>query len=338
LPKRVLVTGGAGFIGANLARRLLGRGEEVVLFDNLSRAGTPRNLEWLNHQPNAARLEFRHADIRDRAALRDAAAGCSTIVHLAGQVAVTRSLADPVADFEANATGALNVLEVARWSAERPLVLYASTNKVYGDLSREALREEETRWVLAKRPFGIDEEQPIALHSPYACSKGCGDLYALDYHRSFGVRTVVVRQSCIYGPRQMGVEDQGWVVWMARQVLRGETVRVYGDGKQVRDLLHIDDLLDVYDAIEGAGERAWGEAYNVGGGPGNTLSIWRELAPWLERRFGVEARAEHHPARSGDQRVFVSDVRKAGRDLGWRPRIGLEEGLNALVGWLRDER
>ena len=337
--RRVLVTGGAGFIGANLADRLLADGVEVRLLDDLSRPGTQANTAWLTARHGAEALGLVQADIRDAAAVVAAVDGCDVVFHLAGQTAVTTSILDPRRDFEVNALGTLNVLEAARHQPTAPIVVFSSTNKVYGDLADEPLVELETRWSFAERPEGIDEGQPLDLLSPYGCSNGCADQYVLDYHRTFGVPGVVLRQSCIYGERQLGAEDQGWVAWLVIAAVLGRPITVFGDGKQVRDLLHVDDLVDAYLAVVANIDAAAGHAYNIGGGPRNTLSVWAEFAPLLRQRLeGDLPSVRHEPARPGDQRAFWCALGAAERDLGWSPRIGVDEGLDRLVRWVLEER
>ncbi|MGH7858513.1 MAG: GDP-mannose 4,6-dehydratase [Candidatus Binatia bacterium] len=334
---RFLVTGGAGFIGCNYVHRLLSRGERAVVYDDLSRAGVRANLDWLAAE-HASALEVIAGDVCDLDGVRRAARDADVIVHLAGQTAVTTSVADPLADFRANALGALNVLEAARAAAREPIVLYASTNKVYGGMEVLGVVEQETRYAYRDLPFGIAESQPLDFHSPYGCSKGAADQYVRDYHRIYGVRTVVFRQSCIYGPRQMGCEDQGWLAWFMIAALAGRPLTVYGDGKQARDVLYVEDLLDAYDAAITHVERAAGQVYNVGGGPDRILSVWAEFAPALERLLGRRLEARRADWRPGDQRVYVSDVRKAKRDLGWAPKVSVEEGLTRLLAWIEANR
>ncbi len=335
---RYLVTGGAGFIGSNYVRRLLARGDEVIVYDNLSRYGAEGNLAWLRELFGASAFTFVEGDLRDAALLTSVADTCDVIVHLAGQVAVTTSVAHPRADFEANALGTFNVLEAARLSSTRrshpPIVLYASTNKVYGGMEGVAVIEEATRYAYRDYPQGISERFPLDFHSPYGCSKGAGDQYVRDYARIYGLPTVVFRQSCIYGPRQFGIEDQGWVAWFVIAAVTGRPLTIYGDGKQVRDLLFVEDLLDVYDAAIAHIDRAAGEVFNVGGGPKNQLSVWAEFRPLLEELVGHEIPVTYGPWRPGDQRIYVSDIRKAETLLGWRPKVGVEEGIRRLHAWV----
>jgi len=333
--RSVLITGGAGFIGASYARRRLAAGDRVIVLDNLSRAGSEHNLEWLRTEDRAAALEVVIGDIRDRPLVAEAARDADAIVHLAAQVSVMASLRDPVEDFEVNAGGTLNVLEAARRSPRRPALLYASTNKVYGDLTRHPVTESSTRYLLQGHAGGVSEDEPLDLRTPYACSKGAGDVYTQDAWSSFGVPTVVLRQSCIYGPRQLGCEEQGWATWLIAAAVCGRDITIFGDGKQVRDLLWIDDLLDCYDrALERIDEIA-GRVLNVGGGPDFSLSVWSELAPLLARHVSPLPGVSFRAWRPSDQRVYVSDTRRAQKALGWRPAISPEEGVRRLVGWAR---
>lgn len=330
----VFITGGAGFIGSNLAARLLREGFEVRILDDLSRTGSERNLAWL--RALGGRLRFAQADINDSEALAELARGAAHIYHLAGQVAVTTSVADPVADFHANARGTLSLLEAVRAHAPGAALLYASTNKVYGALGAARVELHEGRYRLAEYPLGIPETFPLDFHSPYGCSKGAGEQYVRDYHRIYGLRTIVFRQSCVYGPRQFGVSDQGWLAWFVMAALRGEAVQICGDGRQVRDVLYIDDLLDAYDAAAARADECAGEVFNAGGGPENTLAIWEDVAPLLERLAGRRPEARFTPWRPGDQRVYVSDTRKIQAALGWRPQVSAAEGLARLAAWARE--
>jgi CDP-paratose 2-epimerase len=337
-PRPCLVTGGAGFIGCNLSDRLVTAGWDVTVLDDLSRPGSERNLARLRRDGDDA-VRFVQADIRDPERVLAASAGVDVVFHLAGQTAVTTSIADPRADFESNAVGTLNVLEAARRSSRQPTVVYASTNKVYGSLAHVPVSEGETRYRFLDLPLGIDERQPLDPQSPYACSKAAGDQYTLDYSRTYGLRTVVFRQSCIYGPRQLGSEEQGWVAWLASSVALGREPTIFGSGKQLRDLLHVDDLVDAYLLAVERIDAVAGNAYNVGGGPERTLSVWAELGPLLASIIGRPVPDPRRArARPGDQRVFVSDVRRAAADLGWHPRTGVREGVEQLVASLLAER
>lgn len=335
---RYLITGGAGFIGTNYVTRLLARGETVVLFDNLSRRGAARNLAWLRDTWGPDAFTFIRGDVRDAELLVASARDADVIVHLASQVAVTTSVQDPRTDFECNALGTFNVLEAARLSGRAPLVLYASTNKVYGGMEELRVEELETRYAYRDYPHGIPETYPLDFHSPYGCSKGAGDQYVRDYARIYGLPTVVFRQSCIYGPHQFGMEDQGWVAWFIIAALLGRPITIYGNGKQVRDVLFVEDLLNAYDAAIARSDRAAGQVYNVGGGPAQQLAVWSEFGPLLEALLGRQIPVTWGEWRPGDQRIYVSDVRKAAQDLGWQPQVGVEEGITRLFAWVSANR
>lgn len=334
MSKNYLVTGGAGFIGSNYVQRLLARGENVLIYDNLSRAGAARNIAWLEGLFGKKGFRLVVGDVVDSRRLTEAAREADVIVHLAGQVAVTTSVTNPRDDFEANALGTFNALEAARASGGKPVFLYASTNKVYGGMEEVALAEEPTRWRYASLPHGCPESQPLDFHSPYGCSKGAGDQYVRDYARIYGLPTVVMRQSCIYGPRQFGIEDQGWVAWFIIAAVMGKPITLYGDGKQVRDVLHVDDLLNAYDAAIENIDVAAGQVYNIGGGPANVMSVWAEFGPLLETLLGHRLEVARGDWRPGDQRVFYADIRKAERELGWKPKIGVQEGVKRLFEWV----
>jgi CDP-paratose 2-epimerase len=304
-----------------------------VVYDDLSRPQVEANLEWLRERHGKSAVELVVADVGDRVAMSRAVARADVVVHLAAQTAVTTSVIDPRADFQNNAGGTLNVLEAVRASKTPPIVLYASTNKVYGPMADMPIVERKTRYAYQEPIVAIGETQPLDFYSPYGCSKGAGDQYVHDYARIYGLRTVVFRQSCIYGPRQMGVEDQGWLAWFIIAALTERPIHIYGDGKQVRDVLFVDDLLDVYDAAVANIERAAGQVYNIGGGPELTLSVWIEFSNSLERLFGRPVKAAFSDWRPGDQRIYVSDNRKAGRDLGWSPKVGVAAGLKLLHDW-----
>jgi CDP-paratose 2-epimerase len=328
------ITGGAGFIGSNYVYRLLERGEKVTIYDNLSRAGAPRNLKWLQDKFGAKAFNLVNGDVRDAGQLVISAREADIIVHLAGQVAVTTSVIKPREDFEINATGTFNVLEAARLNERNPVFLYSSTNKVYGGMDDVPVIEKELRWEYENLPFGAPETQPLDFHSPYGCSKGAGDQYVRDYARIYGLRSVVLRQSCIYGPRQFGVEDQGWVAWMIIAAQTGRPITIYGDGKQIRDLLHVYDLLDAYDAVIRQIDSIPGEVFNLGGGSENTMSIWTEFGPQLEKLLGGSIPVARGDWRPGDQKVFVADTRKAQRLLGWKPKYNVEKGIQQLFEWV----
>ena len=338
MSRNYLVTGGAGFIGSNYVHRLLKRGEKVTIYDNFSRAGAPRNLEWLKQTYGGNSFSVIVGDVREAAKITEAASGSDVIVHLAGQVAVTTSVTNPRDDFEANALGTFNVLEAARASGRDPIVTYASTNKVYGGMEDVEIMEDATRWRYTDLVNGCPETQPLDFHSPYGCSKGTGDQYVRDYARIYGLRSVVFRQSCIYGPRQFGIEDQGWVAWFVIAAVTGQPITIYGDGKQVRDVLHVDDLLNGYDAAIDNIDVTAGQVFNMGGGPQNVLSVWAEFGPMLERLVEHKIEIERGDWRPGDQRVFYADVGKAARELGWSPKIGVEQGIKMLFDWVKTNK
>lgn len=335
-PRNVLITGGAGFVGVNLAGRMIDAGDNVTIFDDLSRRGAEQNLAWLRDK-HREDFRFIRGDVRDATAIADASKGAQVVCHLAAQTAVTTSVTDPRSDFEVNALGTFNALEAARLEGDDAVFLYASTNKVYGGMQDVEVVEQKTRYDYKGLPRGVAEDQPLDFYSPYGCSKGAADQYVHDYHRIYGLRTVVFRQSCIYGPRQMGVEDQGWVAWFVIAALLGRPITIYGDGKQVRDLLYIDDLVRAYRlAVENI-ETTAGQVYNLGGGASNTISVWSEFQPLLARllnRPGLAA--PFGDWRAGDQKVFFCDTRKAKRDFGWTPEVGVEDGVGRLVTWVRE--
>ena len=330
---KALITGGAGFIGSNLAHRLIIQGHEVVVYDDLSRQGASKNVDWLRSQ-HGDRWTLLKADIRVLEALSQAVAGVDVIYHFASQVAVTTSVQAPRHDFEVNALGTFNVLEAARLSGRQPIVLYSSTNKVYGGMEDVVVVEGSNDYEYRDYPYGIPETYPLDFHSPYGCSKGAGDQYVRDYARIYDLPTVVFRQSCIYGPRQFGVEDQGWVAWFLIAAVTGRPITIYGDGKQVRDVLWVDDLLDLYDRALERIDVAAGQVYSVGGGPENTLAVWQELGPMLQTLLGREIEVARDDWRPGDQRIFVADIRKAERELGWRPATGKDDGVRQLYDWV----
>jgi CDP-paratose 2-epimerase len=336
--RQALITGGAGFIGVNLANRLLDAGDRVTVFDNLSRRGADKNLEWLRSL-HGEDVRFIEGDICDDAELERAMRGVQVVYHLAAQTAVTTSVTDPRSDFQINAVGTFNVLEAARHYGDKPILVFASTNKVYGEAEDVPVAEGSSRYMYRDLKGGMSEEQPLDFHSPYGCSKGAADQYVRDYYRIYGLRTVVFRQSCIYGPRQMGVEDQGWVAWFVIAALLGKKLTIYGDGKQVRDLLYIDDLVSGYQQAVEHIEKTAGQVYNMGGGPENTISVWREFQPMLSRLIGHPAPApDFGDWRPGDQKVFYCDTSKALLDFGWRPKTSVEQGVGNLVEWVAANR
>jgi CDP-paratose 2-epimerase len=338
MARHYLVTGGAGFIGSNYVHRLIRRGKKVTIFDNLSRAGAPRNVAWLEETLGRDAFRLIVGDLRSAEAIAEATRNADIIVHLAGQVAVTTSITNPREDFEANALGTFNALEAARLSGRDPIFIYASTNKVYGGMEDVELVEEPTRWRYKNLMHGCPETQPLDFHSPYGNSKGAGDQYTRDYARIYGLRSVVFRQSCIYGPRQFGIEDQGWLAWFVIAAVTGRPITIYGDGKQVRDVLYVDDLLDVYDAAIEKIDVAAGKVYNMGGGPENVTSVWMEFGPMLEKLLDKPIEVSRRDWRPGDQRVFYADIRKAERELGWKPKVGVEKGIRMLFEWVQKNR
>lgn len=332
-----LITGGAGFIGSNIADHYLAAGHGVTIYDNFSRSGSEVNLRWLQerHRGGLAviRGDLRQPDLR----LAEAVERADVVFHFAAQVAVTLSVTDPRHDFETNALGTFNLLEAVRLSKRRPIVLYSSTNKVYGKMADVPIEQRTGRYAYSDLPYGVSEAQPLDFYSPYGCSKGTGDQYVIDYGRIYGLRTVVFRQSCIYGPRQFGMEDQGWVAWFAIQALRGMPVTIYGDGRQVRDVLYMTDLASAYDAAIARIDHTAGRAYNIGGGPQYTLSLL-ELLDMLESRFGRRPSYSFADWRPGDQLVYVSDIRRAEAEFGWRPQVDAETGVGQLIEWLQANR
>jgi len=333
--KHVLITGGCGFIGTNLAARLLSRGYTVTVLDNLSRPGSEINRDWLLGLPQRHRLRIIEGDVRQLDVVENVVRDADAIFHLAAQVAVTTSVDKPREDFEVNALGTLNVLEAARLSNRCPLVVYTSTNKVYGSMEDVQIVEHPTRYAYLDLPFGISEERPLDFHSPYGCSKGCADQYVRDYSRIYGLPTVVFRMSCIYGPHQFGNEDQGWVAHFAISALNQQPIVIYGDGKQVRDVLFIDDLLDAFCRVLELGDQLSGTVFNIGGGPDNTISIWCEFSALLRDMIGYSIPVTYRDWRPGDQKVYISDIRKAKRVLGWQPKTSVVDGVKQTVEWLR---
>lgn len=335
---KYLITGGAGFIGSNYADFLLTKGAKVTIFDNLSRRGADKNLAWLRESHGADSFDLIIGDVREPGALAEAVQYADVVAHLAGQVAVTSSVSDPRTDFEINALGTFNVLEAIRLSSRKPFVIYSSTNKVYGEMTEHKLLRDKTRYRYAKLSHGLPETQQLDFHSPYGCSKGTAEQYVRDYSRIYGIPSVVMRQSCIYGPRQFGIEDQGWLAWFVIAAVMGKPITIYGDGKQVRDMLHVRDLIAAYEAAIARRKKVTGQIYNVGGGPDFTLSIWAECGPMLEKMIGRKIPVSRGAVRPGDQAVYISDIRKAKTELGWAPKIGVEDGARELVEWVQQHK
>jgi len=331
--RSVVIFGGAGFIGSNLAHHLLRETKaKVHVFDNLSRPGSRHNLEWLQKAANdSGRLKITIGDVRNCTLVERAVRHATEIYHLAAQVAVTNSIDDPRLDFEVNAGGTLNILEAARRAGHRPFILYTSTNKVYGSLSGQSLIAYRRYYRLAPQD-SVTEEQPLNFHSPYGCSKGAADQYVRDYARIYGLPTVVLRMSCIAGTRQFGTEDQGWVAHFIYSALQGEPVTIYGDGRQTRDVLWVDDLIDAMNAVRENLPRTAGEVFNVGGGSANTTSLL-ELIDQIEASLRIKIEYNFAKARPGDQMFYVTNHDKLTRMTGWAPRTPLPETVEQIARW-----
>jgi CDP-paratose 2-epimerase len=333
--KPVLVTGGCGFIGCNIADRLAARGDRVIVLDNLTRSGVRENAQWLKSR-HGDQINIVVADIRDPIPVIDTVREAGAVIHLAAQVAVTDSVADPAADFEINARGTLNILEAVRLHNAAAPLLFASTNKVYGRLidDSQIVREgQRCRPASAELAGGISENAPLDFYSPYGCSKGTADQYVRDYARVFGLQTVVMRMSCIYGPRQFGTEDQGWIAHFLLSALRGDPLTIYGDGYQVRDALHVADAADAWLAALDHIALVRGRVFNLGGGPSNSVSL-RELIDLIRKLTGNQIACSFADWRPGDQPWYVTDTRALFTALGWKPNVALPEGLGSLHGWL----
>jgi CDP-paratose 2-epimerase len=337
MKRTTLITGGAGFVGTNMADRLLSEGRHVVILDDLSRPGVDANLRRLSDAHPGSRLRVEIGDVRDPAVVRRALVGAETVFHFAAQVAVTTSVSDPVHDFQVNLLGTLNVLEEIRRLIDPPTLLFTSTNKVYGDLCDVALERRDDRWEptnASLRRRGVGESRPLAFCSPYGCSKGGADQYVLDYAKSYDLPTLVFRMSCIYGEHQCGSEDQGWVAHFLLRAMRRETVTLFGDGRQVRDILHVSDLLDAMLTAVARIDQLAGSAFNMGGGSSNTVSLL-EILDLIAALEGRRPRVEFGPARIGDQRWYVSDSSAFRNATGWAPRVTVDEGVGQLHAWLR---
>jgi CDP-paratose 2-epimerase len=333
--KYAVITGGAGFIGSNLADRLLSQGERVLVYDNLSRRGSEINLDWLAKK-HGERLRYAQNDVRNLSALRAAVRDASSIFHFAAQVAVTDSIVDPASDFEVNAIGTLNVLEAARELAQPPRILFTSTNKVYGAMPGLALVKGSDGYRPASDELqrsGIGEDCPLDFCSPYGCSKGAADQYMLDYARTFGLPTTVFRMSCIYGPRQFGTEDQGWLAHFLICALKQQTITVYGDGWQVRDVLFVDDLIDALLLAREKVDETQANAFNIGGGPANVLSL-RKLIDYMRQLYAGPFYVTFNDWRQADQRYYVSDTSKFHAATGWKAKVGVQDGVQRLFQWL----
>ena len=335
--KRMLITGGAGFIGCNAARHFGARNWKITVLDNLSRSGTEKNLQWLRDE---TMFDFAQVDVRDRAAIDTVVADgrFDAVLHLAAQVAVTTSVIDPRTDFAVNALGTFNVLDAVRLYCPEAVFIFASTNKVYGKIvGAESELRSNNRYAYVNRPYGIGEKETLDFLSPYGCSKGAADQYVLDFARIYKIPATSFRQSCIYGPRQFGVEDQGWVAWFVIASMLGRDITIYGDGKQVRDVLHVDDLVRAYGSAIRAPEKVTGEAFNVGGGPDQVISLI-DLIGMLENRFRRKIPLRWDDWRPGDQQVYVSDIRKMQTALDWKSEIGVTAGITQLIDWVEKNR
>jgi CDP-paratose 2-epimerase len=340
MSQRILITGGAGFIGINAVRHFLKKGCTVTIFDNFSRKGTELNVTHLK-KDFASGFSIVRGDIRhDTELLKKEIDTHDVVIHLAAQVAVTTSVTDPRSDFEINLLGTFNVLEAIRESKNKPFLIYASTNKVFGALEGYGVKELPTRYAFEDKDFdlyGVPGSHPLDFHSPYGCSKGAADQYVVDYARIYGLKTVVFRQSCIYGVHQFGVEDQGWLAWFAIATMLGKTLTIYGTGKQVRDALFVEDLVALYDAAIENQDKVSGKAYAIGGGPKNTLSLI-ELFDHLESKMGKRPDTKKGETRPGDQPMFVADIREAKKDMGWEPKVNIDQGLDRMIGWMKENK
>ena len=333
--KPILITGGAGFIGSNVAHRLLSAGHRVRLLDNLSRSGAERNLRWLI-ETHGDMVDIEVPDVRNLSNIKQAVKDASQVFHFAAQVAVTSSLSDPIEDFEINARGTLNLLEAIRGTDNPPPLIFTSTNKVYGTLGDIQFTDGATRYAPVDsfiRERGIAENRPLDFHSPYGCSKGAADQYVIDYARTYGIPALVFRMSCIYGPHQYGNEDQGWVAHFMIRSITSKPITIYGDGKQVRDILFIEDLVDALLLAQQHMRRLSGSAFNIGGGPANTISLL-ELLDLITELHGGELSIEFESWRAADQRYYVADTGKFAALTGWKPKVGVRDGVRRLYEWL----
>jgi CDP-paratose 2-epimerase len=336
--RSALIFGGAGFIGSNWVRHLLETTDaRIHIFDNLSRRGVHHNLEWLRREcTDSERLKITIGDVRDAGLVERATQNATEIYNFAAQVAVTSSVADPKTDFEINALGTLNILEGARKSGRQPFLLFTSTNKVYGDLSSKQLVLAGKRYC-ALDEKGVNESQPLDLYSPYGCSKGAADQYVHDYSRMFALPTVVFRMSCIAGPQQFGNEDQGWVAHFLYSALENKPLTIYGDGRQVRDVLSVKDLVLAFEKVRTQIEKTAGQIYNVGGGIKNSVSLL-EVIEIVEQITGKRLRYSLQRPRTGDQRYYVTDFDKLTKHTGWKPRISISQNIEMIWNWWTEQR
>ena len=333
MKRNVLITGGAGFIGCNCAKYYIEKGDNVYIFDNLSRIGAEENIKWLKE---IGKFEFVKGNVEDISQVESLFKETEIpdyIFHFAGQVAVTESVSNPRKDMEDNIVGTFNLLEMTRHYAPKAVFLYSSTNKVYGNLKNTEIKETKNKYKLKELTKGVNENNLLDFYSPYGCSKGATDQYVRDYNRIYNLKTIVFRQSCIYGYRQFGIEDQGWVAWFIISALHDKEITIYGDGKQVRDILFITDLISAFDLTIKNMEKSAGQIYNIGGGPNNQISLL-ELIEKMKLIMNREIRFKFSDWRPGDQLIYVSDISKAEKDFGWRPIVNADEGIKKLIEWL----
>jgi CDP-paratose 2-epimerase len=337
---KLLVTGGCGFLGSNIAARALAEGAQLFILDDLSRTGSRENLEWLKSK---GKFKFFQCDIRDKMAVNNVLKEIKpdAVFHLAGQVAMTSSISDPIHDLEVNTLGSLNLLEAVRVHCPSASVIYSSTNKVYGDFETVRFEEKEKRYIAPDFPDGFSESMPLDFQSPYGCSKGAADQYMLDYYRIFGIKTVVFRHSSMYGGRQFSSFDQGWIGWFCRQAIKTkngtlkEPFTISGNGKQVRDVLYADDAVDLYFSSLKNIEKIKGRPFNIGGGMESSLSLL-ELFDALEKELGVNLRYTSTPWRISDQKIFVADMKAYSKITGWRPKVDKIAGLRKMLEWEKE--
>lgn len=337
---KILINGGCGFLGSNLASYGIEHGHDITVFDNLSRLGSEKNREWLE---SLGKFTFIHGDTRNKNDIENTIkfGNFDAIFHLAGQVTMTKSITDPYKDFEVNALGAVNVLDTIRKYSSQTAIFFSSTNKVYGDLENYTYEESGTRYVCKECPNGFDESVPLDFRSPYGCSKGCADQYMLDYARIYGIKATVFRHSSMYGSRQFATYDQGWVGWFVQKAIEkhkdinSEPFTVSGNGKQVRDLLHAEDMIRLYyRALENV-DKVWGEAYNIGGGMKNSLSLL-ELFNILNEMLGIKLEYVQIPPRQSDQKIFVADITKIKKRIDWEPKVSAVEGISKMIEWVKN--
>jgi len=336
--KKILITGGAGFIGINSAKYFLDKNWQVFILDNFSRPGTDKNIEWFKKESNQKKFKVIKADIRsDLVVLNKLVQQVDVVLHLAAQTAVTTSVLNPREDFEINALGTFNVLEAVRQSKNKPIIIFSSTNKVYGGMEDVKVKKIGNRYQYQDLPYGVSEDRILDFHSPYGCSNGAADQYIRDYFRIYGLKTIVFRQSCIYGPHQFGIEDQGWVAWFTIAALLDKSLTIFGDGKQIRDVLFIDDLNHAYWLAIKNIKKTAGQIYNIGGGPKNQLSLLETIS-LLEKLFNKKIKYKFDQWRPGDQPIFVSDIRKAKKDFNWHPKISVDQGIKILANWVKENK